>query len=271
MPIVDSRTGREQRYDADQLVEAAREMRALNILAIHAARSGHPGGTLSIMDVAAALFLNEARLDPRRPDWEGRDRVFFSAGHKAPTLYVAMAKAGFFKYEDVVTLRKVGSAFQGHPHAPGLAGVEVSSGSLGQGLGISVGVALAARLDQKDSRIYCVMGDGEQQEGSIWEAVMAAGQYHLMEVEPLDAKYKAFGWHTVRIDGHDMRQILAAFNEARHVSGKPTVILAHTVKGKGVSFMENQLKFHGSVPDKREQIEQALREIQGAPIESDVR
>ncbi|MBM3266254.1 MAG: transketolase [Candidatus Sericytochromatia bacterium] len=282
MPIVDSRTGLEERYDADQLVEAAREMRALNLLAIHAARSGHPGGTLSIMDVAAALFLNEARLDPRDPGWDGRDKIFFSAGHKAPTLYVALAKAGYFSYEEVVTLRKVGSPFQGHPHAPGLAGVEVSSGSLGQGLGVAVGAALAARLDRRDTRIYCVMGDGEQQEGSIWEGVMSAAQFKLdnlcgivdcnrlqidgwvkdvMTVEPLEEKYKAFGWHVIRIDGHDMRKILNAFNEARHTSGKPTVILADTVKGKGVSFMENQASWHG-VPTKDDaQLRQALADI----------
>ncbi len=282
MPIVDSLTGIETRYDADRLVEAAREMRALNLLAIHAARSGHPGGTLSVMDLAAALFLNEARLDPRRPEWAGRDRIFFSAGHKAPTLYVALAKAGFCSYEDVVTLRKVGSPFQGHPHAPGLPGVEVSSGSLGQGLGIAVGAALAARLDKRDTRVYCVMGDGEQQEGSIWEAAMSAGQFGLdnlcgildcnrlqidgwvkdvMDVEPLDAKYRAFGWHVVSIDGHDMRQILGAFAEARNTGGRPTLILARTVKGKGVSFMENQAGWHG-VPTKDDaQLMQALGDI----------
>ncbi|HEY9856112.1 MAG TPA: transketolase [Stenomitos sp.] len=281
MGLVDSKTGTEQRYDLTALIEAAREMRALNLTAIYAARSGHPGGTLSIMDIASALYLNEARLDPSEPKWAGRDRIIFSTGHKAPALYSAMAKAGFFAYEDVVTLRRFSSPFQGHPHAPHLPGVEVSTGSLGQGLGVGIGSALSARVEKQDYRVYCIMGDGEQQEGSVWEAVMAAGHYGLdnlcaiidvnrlqidgwvddvMKVEPLADKYRAFGWHVVEIDGHDMAQILAAFAEARQTKGKPTVILAATVKGKGVSFMEDKAAWHGTAP-KLAELEQALAEI----------
>ncbi len=179
MGLMNSRTQKERSYSQEELIEAAREMRALDLIGIYAAGSGHPGGTLSIMDIAAALFLNEARLDPNNPKWEERDRIFFSAGHKAPALYVALVKAGFHTPEDAATLRKFSSPFQGHPHAPKLSGVEVSSGSLGQGLGVAAGCALAARIDKDAYRVYCIMGDGEQQEGSIWEAVMTAGHYKL--------------------------------------------------------------------------------------------
>lgn len=282
MGLVDSKTGTEQRYDVAGLEAAARELRALNLTAIYAARSGHPGGTLSILDIAAALYLNEARLDPKEPRWDGRDRIIFSAGHKAPAMYAAMAKAGYFPYEDVVTLRRINSRFQGHPHAPHLPGVEVSSGSLGQGLGIAVGSALSARLDNKDFRVYCLMGDGEQQEGSVWEAVMAAGNYGLdnlcavidvnrlqidgwvedvMKVEPLADKYRAFGWNVVAIDGHDMGQILEAFASARAAKGQPTVILAATVKGKGVSYMEDKAAWHGVAPRNDEEFAQAIGDI----------
>lgn len=282
MGLVDSKTGSEHRYDLPALTTAARELRALNLTAIYAARSGHPGGTLSIMDIAAALYLNEARLDPREPKWADRDRIFFSAGHKAPALYSVLAKAGFYPYEEVVTLRRINSLFQGHPHAPYLPGVEVSSGSLGQGLGVAMGSALSARLDKKDYRVYCIMGDGEQQEGSVWEAVMAAGHYGLdnlcaiidvnrlqidgwvdnvLKVEPLADKYRAFGWNVVECDGHDMAQILDAFAAARSFKGKPTVILAATVKGKGVSFMEDKAGWHGVAPKNDEEFAAAIADI----------
>ena len=285
MGLIDAKTGAETKLSCSELIAAAKDMRALDVLAIHAAGSGHPGGTLSIMDVAAALFLNEARLDPRNPDWDGRDRIVFSAGHKAPALYVSLAQAGYLRPEDVITLRKITSPFQGHPHAPDLAGVEVSTGSLGQGLGICVGMAKAARIDHKDYRVYCIMGDGEQQEGSVWEAAMSAGHFGLdnlcavvdrnrlqidgkvsdvMGVEPLEEKYRAFGWNVIEIDGHDMAAILAAFAEARENRGKPTVILARTVKGKGVSFMEDQAGWHGLATKGDEQLRQALDDI-GSP------
>ena len=282
MGLINSQTMEERRYSKEELIEAAREMRALDLTSIHAAGSGHPGGTLSIMDIAAALFLHEARLDPQNPKWEDRDRIFFSTGHKAPALYVALAKIGMYKEEEVVTLRKIGSPFQGHPHAPKLPGIEISSGSLGQGLSIAVGCALAARLNHKNYRVYCVMGDGEQQEGNIWEAAMAAGHYKLdtlcgivdkndlqidgwvkdvMNIEPLAEKYRAFNWHVIEINGHEMGQILDAFAEARTIKGQPTVILAKTIKGKSVSFMENKAGWHGIATKTEEQFQQGIKDI----------
>jgi len=257
-------------------------MRAYALVAIHAAGTGHPGGSLSIMDLTAALFLNELNLEPKDPRWQCRDRVIYSGGHKAPALYIGMAKAGYYDLEDTVTLRKCGSPFQGHPHCLKLTGIEVSTGSLGQGLGVGVGQALALRLDDCDARVYVVMGDGEQQEGSIWEAAMSASNFKLdnlcalidknrlqidgwvedvMNIDPLADKYRAFGWHVIEIDGHDMDQILDAFDEARSTPGKPTVIIANTVKGKGVSFMEDQVGWHGVATKDRDQLQAALDDI----------
>jgi transketolase len=282
MGLVDRATGREIHLSTEELASSAARMRALDIVSIHAAGSGHPGGTLSIMDVAAVLFLDEVRYDPRDPRWDGRDRVFFSAGHKAPALYAGLVQAGFHSEEQAVTLRKLGSPFQGHPHAPVLAGVEVSSGSLGQGLGIAVGCALAGRMAGKPYRVYCVMGDGEQQEGSIWEAAMAAAHHRLdnlcaiidknglqidgavdsvMRVDPLAEKYTAFGWNVVTVDGHDIGAVRDAFRSARVARGKPTLIIALTVKGKGVSFMENQAGWHGTPTSGPEQLGKALADI----------
>lgn len=264
-----------------QLKAAAAEMRAMDIVSIYAAGSGHPGGTLSIMDIAAALYLNVLNHDPSNPNWPERDRVFWSAGHKAPALYVSLGRAGYFPLDDVVLLRQLGSPFEGHPNWLKVPGVEVSSGSLGQGLGAAVGNALAGKLRGASYRVYVIMGDGEQQEGSIWEAAMAAGHYKLdnlcaivdvnrlqidgwvkevMNVEPLSEKYAAFGWNVIQIDGHDMPQILDAFASARQESSRPTVILAKTIKGKGVSFMENEASWHGVAP-KKEQFEKALPEL----------
>ncbi len=264
------REQRGPRLDVDALRLAAAEMRAINLTAIFAAGSGHPGGTLSIMDIAAALYLRVLNHDPTQPDWPDRDRAFWSAGHKAPALYVALGRAGYFPLDDVVLLRQLGSPFEGHPNSQKLPGVEVCSGSLGQGLSVAVGNALAARLRGASHRIYCIMGDGEQQEGNIWEAAMAAGHYKLgnlcaivdknelqidgwvrevMNVDPLAQKYSAFGWNVVEVDGHDMAQILAGFECAQAVADRPTLILAHTVKGKGVSFMENEAAWHGVAPN----------------------
>jgi len=264
-----------------QLKAAAAEMRAMDIVSIFAAGSGHPGGTLSIMDIAAALYLNELNHDPKDPNWPERDRVFWSAGHKAPALYVALGRAGYFPLDDVVLLRQLGSKFEGHPNWLKVPGVEISSGSLGQGLGAAVGNALGGKLHGANYRVYVIMGDGEQQEGSIWEAAMAAGHYQLgnlcaivdvnrlqidgwvkevMNVEPLPEKYAAFGWNVIEIDGHDMEQIVDAFARARQESARPSVILARTIKGKGVSFMENEASWHGVAP-KKEQFEKALPEL----------
>jgi transketolase len=264
-----------------ELKSAAAEMRAMDLISIFAAGSGHPGGTLSVMDIAAALYLNALNHDPADPTWAERDRVFWSAGHKAPALYVALGRAGYFPLDDVVLLRQLGSGFEGHPNWLKVPGIEISSGSLGQGLGAAVGSALAGKLRNNAYRVYVIMGDGEQQEGSIWEAAMSAGHHKLdnicavvdvnrlqidgwvkevMNVEPLAEKYAAFGWNVISIDGHDMEQILGAFERARETSGRPTVILAQTIKGKGVSFMENVAAWHGTAP-KKDQLEAALKEL----------
>lgn len=248
-------------------------MRGYNLVALAAAGSGHAGGTLSIMDVTAALYLHVANHDPKCPFWEDRDRIIWSTGHKAPNLYIGLGMAGYFDIEDVARLRKLGSPYQGHPHWPKLPGVEASTGSLGQGLSIAVGIALAGKLDKKDYHVYCLMGDGEQQEGQIWEAAMEAGHFKLdnltgivdknqlqidgwvkdvMNIDPLDEKYRSFGWEVIEIDGHDMQQILEAFDKAKNVKGKPTVIIANTVKGKGVDFMENVAGWHGKSPNYEE-------------------
>jgi transketolase len=286
MALTDSATGKIIRdYSIEQLIETADLMRGYDLVALHAAGSGHAGGTLSIMDITAALYLKIANHDPKNPNWADRDRIIWSTGHKAPSLYLGLAFAGFCPIEDVVTLRKLSSPYQGHPHWLKLPGVEVSTGSLGQGLSIAVGMALAARLDHKSHRIFCIMGDGEQQEGQVWEAAMEAGHYELdnligiidcnrlqidgrvdevMRVEPLAAKYGAFGWDVLRIDGHDMGQIVDALDQARRTRRRqPVLILADTVKGKGVSFMEEQAGWHGKAPNS-EELTKALDELEVA-------
>jgi transketolase len=282
MALTDSFSGKLIRdYSIPELIDAANLMRGYDLVALHAAGSGHAGGTLSIMDIAAALYLKIADHDPKSPNWPDRDRIIWSTGHKAPSLYLGLAFAGFCPLDEVVTLRKLGSPYQGHPHWLKLPGVEVSTGSLGQGLSLAVGMALAGRLNGKRHKIFCIMGDGEQQEGQVWEAAMEAGHYELdnlvaiidcnrlqidgpvdevMEVEPLCAKYGAFGWDVMRIDGHDMNQIVDALQQAKSVKGRPVVILADTVKGKGVSFMEDQAGWHGKVPNY-EELTKALEEL----------
>ena len=253
MPIMDSKTGKElKKLSVAELKTIAGKMRAYNLIALTAAKSGHSGGTLSVMDIAAALYLNVAKHDPKDPFWKDRDRILFSAGHKAPTLYVSLGMSGYFDIEDVMTLRKLSSPFQGHPHWLKLDGIEASTGSLGQGLSISVGMALAGKLDKRDYRVYCIMGDGEQQEGQVWEAAMEATHYKLdnliaiidknnlqidgevccvMEIDPISEKYRSFGWHVIVIDGHEMENILRGFDEASKVKGKPVAIIANTIKG----------------------------------------
>ena len=260
-------------YSIDELKEAANRMRGYDLVALCAAGSGHAGGTLSIMDIAAALYLKVADHDPRNPSWADRDRIIWSTGHKAPSLYLGLAFAGFCPVDDVVLLRKLWSAYQGHPHWLKLPGVEVSTGSLGQGLSIAVGIALAGKLDGKNYRTFCIMGDGEQQEGQVWEAAMEAGHHKLdnligiidynrlqidgwvrdvMNVDPLEDKYRAFGWEVLSIDGHDMKQVVEALEKAKAGLGKPVVIIASTVKGKGVSFIENVAAWHGKSPNYEE-------------------
>lgn len=282
MAITDSSTGRAIReYSIEELKEAANLMRGYDLVALHAAGSGHAGGTLSIMDITAALYLRVANHDPKNPNWEDRDRIIWSTGHKAPSLYIGLAFAGFCPLEDIVLLRKLYSPYQGHPHWSKLAGVEVSTGSLGQGLSIAVGMALAGKLNHKTHKTFCIMGDGEQQEGSVWEAVMEAAHHNLdnligivdcnrlqidgrvsevMNVEPLEDKYRAFGWEVIRTNGHDMKQVVNALEKARTTAGKPTVILAETVKGKGVSFMEDVAGWHGKTPNF-EEMQKGLAEL----------
>jgi len=277
MALINSRNGEVTRdYSVAELVEAATLMRGYDLVALCAAGSGHAGGTLSIMDITAALYLKIANHDPAEPSWDGRDRIVWSAGHKAPSLYLGLGFAGFFPKEDVVLLRKLGSAFQGHPHWLKLPGIEASTGSLGQGLSIAVGIALAGKITGKNYKTFCLMGDGEQQEGQIWEAAMEAAHYGLenligivdrnhlqidgkvsdvMEVDPLDEKYKAFGWNVLHVDGHSMPHIVGTLTAATSATnGKPTVIIAETVKGKGVSFMENVAGWHGKTPNYEEMI-----------------
>jgi len=287
MPIIDSKTRKiRKNYTIEELIKKAREMRAYNMIAITAAGSGHTGGTLSIMDITAALYLKKIRHDPENPTWEDRDRVFWSVGHKAPALYIALAETGYFPLDDTVKLRKLWSGFEGHPNRLKLPGLELSAGSLGQGLGVAIGCALNAKLEKKDYRIYAILGDGELNEGSVWEAAMCASHYKLdnltaivdrnnlqidgptkevMSLEPLLSKWQAFGWHTLEIDGHNMSRILSALDEAEKIKDKPTVIITHTVKGKGVSFAENQVGYHG-VPPKdgrsgEESLNRALKDI----------
>jgi len=282
MPIIDSKTGKVvKKLSPAELKEAANLMRAYTLVALAAARSGHSGGSLSVMDIMAALYLNKMRIDPKNPYWEDRDRLILSTGHKAPAIYMAMAFAGYFDPEEVMTLRKLGSPFQGHPHWKKLPGMEASTGSLGQGLSIAIGIALRGKLDNKDYRVYCIMGDGEQQEGQIWEAIMEAGHYKLdnltaivdknrlqidgwvrevMDIDPLADKYRSFGWEVIEIDGHNIEEILEALDKAEGIKGKPTVIIAHTIKGKGVDFMEDQAGWHGKAPTV-EQMKEALAQL----------
>jgi len=275
MPLINSAAGKIiKQYSVDELKEAANLMRGYNLVALCAAGSGHAGGTLSIMDITAALYLRCANHDPASPDWKLRDRIIWSVGHKAPSLYLGLAFAGFCNKEDVVTLRKLYSPFQGHPHWLKLPGVEVSSGSLGQGLSVAVGIAIAQKLNGNPAKTFCIMGDGEQQEGQIWEAAMAAPHFKLdnliafldenrlqidgavkdvMNIDPIDDKYRSFGWNVVRIDGHDMAQIVQATEAAKgNTDGKPTIIICETVKGKGVSFMEDVAGWHGKAPNYEE-------------------
>jgi transketolase len=282
MPLWDSTNGKILReYSVTELENAAQLMRGYNLIALHAAGSGHAGGTLSIMDLTAALYLQAATHDPKNPTWIDRDRIIWSAGHKAPALYAGLGIAEFCNLDEIVTLRKLYSPFQGHPHWRKLPGVEISTGSLGQGISVAVGMALAARIDGRKNKIFCLMSDGEQQEGQVWEAAMEAGHFHLdniiavvdcnrlqidgwvkdvMQIEPLADKYTSFGWEVIGIDGHNMSQIVAAFAKAREVVGKPVVILANTIKGKGVGFMEDQIGWHGKVPNRTE-LDAALVEL----------
>jgi len=224
------------------------------------AGSGHPGGSLSAADIVAAIYFHALRHDPKRPKWKERDRFILSKGHAAPVLYAALAETGYINRDVLWTLRQFGSPLQGHPDMKKVAGVEISTGSLGQGLAIACGVALAGKLDRLDYTVYSVIGDGESQEGEIWEASMLAAHYKLKDVCPVDDKWRAFGWHVLCVNGHDMGELVAALDEAKRLKGKPVMIEAKTVKGKGVSFMEDRVEWHGVAPNQ-EQMIAALKEL----------
>ena len=263
--------------------EIASRIRVDIVKAVHMAGSGHPGGSLSAADIVTALYFKEMNIDPENPDMDGRDKFILSKGHAGPVQYAALAERGYFPVEKLWTLRKLGSKLQGHPNRDKVPGIEMSTGSLGQGFAVSVGMAMAAKMDGKDSRIYVLLGDGELQEGLIWEAAMAAGHYKLdnlcaivdwnglqidgrnddvMTVKPIDEKFKAFGFNVIVIDGHDFGEIFAAFDGARGCKGKPTVIVAKTNKGRGVSFMEDNPVWHGKAPNE-EEAKKAVAELGG--------
>nr|WP_319371505.1 transketolase [uncultured Ilyobacter sp.] len=255
------------------LEEKANSLRKDIIQMICVSKSGHPGGSLSSADIVTALYFYEMNIDPKNPKMDGRDRFVLSKGHAAPVLYAALAERGYFSKDTLVTLRQYGSMLQGHPDMKKVPGVEISTGSLGQGLSVANGMALSAKISKKDYRTYVLMGDGELQEGQIWEAAMTAAHYKLdnvcafvdfnnlqidgnvdqiMGVEPLDKKWEAFGWNVLKIDGHDMKAILGALASAKECKGQPTIIICETTKGKGVSFMENVCGFHGVAPNEEE-------------------
>jgi len=245
------------------------------------AGSGHTGGSLSAADIATALYFSKMRHNPKDPAWKERDRFILSKGHAAPLLYTVLALSGYFDRALLKTLRKIGSPLQGHPCSKLLPGVEISTGSLGQGLSIANGIALGLKMDNTNSRVYCMLGDGETQEGQVWEAAMTAAHYRLdnlcaiidnnglqidgpccdvMGLEPIPEKWKSFGWHVIDINGHEMEAILKALNEAEQIKGKPTMIVARTVKGKGVSAFEGKVQYHGVVPTQ-EELKKALEEL----------
>ena len=266
------------------MIDITTQMRADIIRMLAAAGSGHPGGSLSACDILAVLYFDKMNVDPANPDWPDRDRLVLAKGHAAPALYAALAGRGYFPREDLVTLRKSSSYLQGHPNMQTTPGVDMSTGSLGQGLSVANGMALAGRLDHKDYWVYCIMGDGEIQEGQVWEAAMSAGHYGLdrliafvdhnhlqidgnndevMTVNPIEDKFRAFGWDVMTIDGNDLEAVSDAVDSAKaKLNGRPTLVVAETVKGKGVSFMENQVGWHGVAPTA-EQAEAALKELLG--------
>ena len=263
------------------LGEKAKQIRRLIIRMLASAGSGHPGGSLSATDLITCLYFKVMRHNPKDPGWPDRDRFHLSKGHCCPALYAALSEAGYFPLEKLLTLRKLGSMLQGHPDRR-TPGIEVASGSLGQGLSVALGMSLAGRADNRNYRVYCLMGDGETQEGNIWEAAMACAHYNcdnlcalldyngfqidgctkeIMNLEPVADKWRSFGWQALEIDGHNIKEILKALEEAGNIKGKPTIIIARTIKGKGVSFMENALDFHGRAPTK-EEAQIALKELE---------
>lgn len=266
----------------NELKKMSRIIRSDIVQMVHKAESGHPGGSLSATDLMVGLYFSGImKVDPTNPEWDDRDRFILSKGHVAPVLYSVLARKGFYNVDELWTLRKLGSSLQGHPHKHATPGLDCSSGSLGQGLSVSNGIAIALKRQNKDSRVYCLLGDGELQEGQVWEAVMTAAQhkldnvcaivdYNLVQLDgdvddikslgDLCAKWYDFGWNVIELDGHDMEQVVKAFEMAKTFKGKPSVLIANTIKGKGVSYMENDCNWHGNAPNA-EQLEKALSEI----------
>lgn len=273
--------------DFKKYEDIASRIRIDIIKAVHKAGSGHPGGSLSAADIVTALYFKVMNIDPANPRMEGRDKFILSKGHAGPVQYAALAERGYYGVEDMMSLRKLGSRFQGHPNRDKVPGIEMSTGSLGQGFAVSVGMAMAGKMDEKagkkSGRVYVLLGDGELQEGLVWEAAMAAAHYKLdnlcaivdwnglqidgkvddvKKVAPLSGKFQTFGWHVINVDGHNFPEILAALDEAKTVKGQPTAIIAKTHKGHGVSFMEDQAGWHGKAPND-EQFRQAMEELGG--------
>lgn len=267
----------------NELQEIAKVIRKDIVTMLTESASGHPGGSLSAVEILTTLYFNEMNINPEKPRDPERDRFVLSKGHAAPVLYSALARRGFFNVDELHTLRKIGTMLQGHPNMNDVPGVDMSTGSLGQGISTAVGMALAGKCDGKAYRVYSLLGDGELEEGQVWEAAMCAAHYKLdnltafidsnglqidgkcedvMNPGPIDQKFKAFGWHVIEIDGHDLEAVQNAIDEAKNTKGQPTAVVCHTVKGKGVSFMENQAGWHGTAPNK-EQCEIAIKEIGG--------
>ena len=264
--------------DIKELTKKTVEVRKGIIEAVYWAQSGHPGGSLSVADILTVLYFDEMNIDEKNPNWEDRDRLVLSKGHCSPALYSCLANRGYFPIEDLKTFRKIDSYLQGHPDKNKVPGVDMTTGSLGQGLSAANGMAIAAKMDNKDYRVYCILGDGEIEEGQIWEAAMTSNKYKLdnlcvivdnnnlqidgtieevMSSYPIDEKFRSFGFEIIKIDGHDIEEIKKAFEVAKNIKGKPTCIIAKTVKGKGISYMENQVGWHGKAPNE-EQYKEAM-------------
>ena len=270
--------------DIEELKNMSTKVRRGIIEAVYSNKSGHPGGSLSIADILTVLYYKDMNIDPKNPTWEDRDRLVLSKGRCAPALYSVLANRGYFDVEDLKTFRNIESNLQGHPDMNKVPGVDMTSGSLGQGLSAANGMAIAGKMDNKDYRVYCILGDGEIEEGQIWEAAMTSNKYKLdnlcvivdnnnlkidgtieevMSSYPIDEKFRSFGFQVINIDGHNIQEIIDAFDVAKTIKGKPTCIIAKTIKGKGVSFMENKAEWHGKAPSE-EEYKQALSELGGA-------
>ena len=269
--------------DVNELRKMAVNIRKGIIEEVYSGQSGHPGGSLSIADILTVLYFNQLNIDEKNPKWEDRDRFVLSKGHCSPALYSCLANRGFFPLEDLKTFRNIKSYLQGHPDMKNIPGVDMTTGSLGQGLSAAVGMAIAGKMDNKNYRVYCVLGDGEIEEGQIWEAAMSANKYKLdnlcvivdnnnlqidgtikevMSPYPIDEKFRSFGFEIIKIDGHNIQEIIDAFDVAKNVKEKPVCIIAKTIKGKGISYMENQVGWHGKAPNE-EQYKIALEELNG--------